>query len=118
MKLKVCGSFVLLKLITLEEDAKLPDTLKNLNFEVKAGLDSHAEFRAKSELTMGTIVALGPYCWMLPDMGYGTPNWKPWAKVGDKVIFSKYGGRFIQSPETKEEYYLVNDDDIQMIVED
>jgi co-chaperonin GroES (HSP10) len=118
MKLKVCGSFVLLKLITIEEDAKIPEGLKNLDFEIKAGLDANAEFRAKSELTIGTVVAVGPYAWMMEQYGYGTPGWKPWAKAGDKVMFSKYGGRIIKSPDTGEEYYLCNDDDIQMVIED
>ncbi len=118
MKLNVLGSYVLLKLISLEEDVKVPETLKNAGFEYKAGMDANAEFRAKSELTLGTVVALGPYCWMMPDFGYGTPDWKPWVKEGDKVMFSKYGGRIIKSPTTGEEYYLCNDDDIQLKVED
>ena len=117
MKLNVCGSYVLLKLISIEEDAKIPEFLKEKGMEIKSGLDENAEFRAKSELTLGTIVALGPYCWMMPDFGYGTPDWKPWAKVGDKVMFSKYGGRIIKAP-SGDEYYLCNDDDIQLVIEE
>ncbi len=117
MKINVLGSFVLIKLISLDDDVQIPDSLKEAGFEYKAGLDANAEFRAKSELTIGTVVGIGPYAWMMESLGYGTPNWKPWVQIGDKVMFSKYGGRIIKTP-TGDEYYLCNDDDVQLKIED
>ena len=41
---------------------------------------------------------------------------EPWAKVGDRVAFAKYGGFKIEDPDTKEVYRLLNDEDITAII--
>jgi co-chaperonin GroES (HSP10) len=58
----------------------------------------------------GTIVALGPTAWKAFDDG------EPWAKIGDRVAFAKYGGFIIQDPGTKEQFRLLNDEDICAII--
>jgi len=66
----------------------------------------------------GTIVAIGPMAWKHKDMGYGDPDWAPWAKVGDKIIFGKYAGKLIPDPEDESvEYMVINDDDVQLVGE-
>ena len=69
--------------------------------------------REREELAgiFGTLVAVGPTAWAAFDDG------KPWAAVGDKVVFSKYGGIVLEDPETKELYRLLNDDDIYCVIE-
>ena len=114
VKLKVCGHKILLKVISLEDDAKIPQALLDAGFAIKSGLDKGAEFRAKSELTIGTIMAIGPHAWKHPDLGDGTP----WAKQGDTVMFAKYSGKFISDPKSNDEYYLCNDEDIQVILDE
>jgi len=59
----------------------------------------------------GTIVAVGPDAWKIFDGG-------PWAKVGDKVIYSRYGGKFVKEPNTVQKYVILNDEDILAILGD
>lgn len=58
----------------------------------------------------GRIVAIGPNAWKAFDDGVA------WAEVGDKVAFAKYGGFVIEDPETKEQYRLLNDEDITAVI--
>lgn len=52
----------------------------------------------------GTIVAIGPSAWKNVDDG------TPWAKVGDHVAYSRYGGKFVTLPEDPENKYVIIDD--------
>jgi chaperonin GroES len=58
----------------------------------------------------GTLVAAGPNAWKAFDTG------EPWAKVGDRVAFAKYGGFIIEDPETLEQFRLLNDEDITAVI--
>jgi co-chaperonin GroES (HSP10) len=49
------------------------------------------EERARGAMTEGTVVAIGPLAFK-DEMN---PSGSPWYKVGDRVIFVKYGGKFI-----------------------
>ena len=69
--------------------------------------------RQANEQIFGTLVAIGANAWKAFDDG------KPWAKVGDRVTFAKYGGFSIEDPITKEKLRILNDEDIvSVIVED
>jgi co-chaperonin GroES (HSP10) len=59
--------------------------------------------------TTGVILAIGPDAW-----ADSTPR----AKVGDRVMFSKYGGLLSEDPDTKEPYRLLNDVDIYCTIEE
>lgn len=39
-----------------------------------------------------------------------------WVSIGDKVIWAEYSDKIIQDPDTKEEFSVINDDDIIAIV--
>ena len=67
--------------------------------------------RQANEQIFGTIVKIGVNAWKAFDDG------KPWAKVGDRVTFAKYGGFQIEDPVTKEKFRLLNDEDICAVVE-
>lgn len=57
----------------------------------------------KAARNVGTVVAIGPDCWS------GTT---PWAKVGDKILFTRYGAVPIVDPEQPDrEFVLINDSD-------
>lgn len=58
----------------------------------------------------GTIVKIGLNAWKAFDDGV------PWAKEGDRVAFAKYGGFVIEDPNTKEQFRLLNDEDITAII--
>ena len=58
----------------------------------------------------GEIVAIGPTAWKAFDSG------EPWAKIGDRVSYAKYGGALLKDPETGEHYRLLLDKDIVAII--
>jgi len=78
-----------------------------------SGLFIPAQSRDREQyaMTFGAILAVGPTAWKAFDDG------KPWAKVGDRVSYAKYGGFIIEDPETKEHYRLLNDEDVIAVVE-
>lgn len=56
----------------------------------------------------GTIVDIGPDAWA----AYRPSEPFAGLKVGDRVMYAKYSGKWIQDPQTKEEFLVVNDEDI------
>ena len=60
--------------------------------------------------TNGTLVQVGKDAWE----DYNSP----WAEVGDRVSYIKHAGKWINDPDTGEEYVLLNDIDILAIIED
>lgn len=73
------------------------------------------EVQARASQQVGTIIKVGPMSWRAFDRN--DPNWQPWAKVGDKVIYTKYGGKFVTDPDTKEKYVVLNDEDITVVID-
>lgn len=67
--------------------------------------------RKANEQIFGTVIKVGVNAWKAFDDGI------PWAKVGDRVTFAKYGGFSIEDPKTKEKFRLLNDEDICAVVE-
>lgn len=67
--------------------------------------------RKANEQIFGTVIKVGVNAWKAFDDG------SPWAKVGDRVTFAKYGGFNIEDPVTKEKFRLLNDEDICAVVE-
>ncbi len=66
----------------------------------------------------GVVVQIGPMAWKHSDYGYPGPDWAPWCKVGDKVVFARYVGKLWPHPDTKEEFLIMNDEDIQLVEEE
>lgn len=64
----------------------------------------------------GTLVAVGPTAWRDFDKNYKSgSSWYKWAEVGNKVMFTKFGGKFVQGIDG-EEYILLNDEDITAVI--
>lgn len=61
------------------------------------------------ENVKGTVVKIGITAWKAFDQG------EPWAAIGDRVAFAKYGGFILEDEETKEQFRLLNDEDILSI---
>lgn len=61
---------------------------------------------------IGTLIKIGPIAWN------GFADGKPWATVGDKVLYAKYAGKRIVDPKTDKEYVLINDNDVLSIVKE
>ncbi len=65
----------------------------------------------KSRVNQGTILALGPTADLLFEKD------RP-AQIGDQVIFAVYGGFVFKDADTREEYRVLNDEDIVCWVKD
>ena len=51
----------------------------------------------------GTVISIGESCWGEDE---------PWCSEGDEILFSKFAGRFVYDPDTKEEFMVMNDTDV------
>lgn len=72
-------------------------------------LDERTE---KASCSTGTIVGIGPSCWLDPALGG-----EPWCEIGDRVVYAKYSGKFVTDPDDEKEYVVINDDSIQVGIE-
>lgn len=110
-QMEICGHKVLVKPDPIEKTHDLGNG-KQL---VLAGQDEKMQ-RALQQ--WGTIVGVGPDAWLafrkIDDNGIER-NGKPWAKVGDKVFYSRNAGRFVNHPETDELFTLMNDNDVSIV---
>ena len=95
MNIKPLGDRVLVKPVEVEEEIKggiiIPDT-------------------AKEKPQKGEIIAVGPG--KLDESGKNMPMN---VKVGDKVLYSKYGGTEVNIDD--EEYLIMSESDIMAIIE-
>ena len=69
----------------------------------------------KLHINRGTILKVGPTCWLADWLGGGKV---PWCKEGDRIYFAKYAGAVCIDEETKEEFLLINDEDVLMIIKE
>lgn len=60
---------------------------------------------------IGTVTAIGDQAFV----AYGD---EPWCKVGDKIIYAKYGGKFVVDPVSGDDYIVINDDDCLVLLEE
>lgn len=85
----------------------LPDPVEEMSQGgIILNLDERQEMAACST---GTIIEFGPSAWLDPMYGG-----KPWVDVGDRVVFAKYSGKQVIDPDDNVEYFVVNDDAIQV----
>jgi co-chaperonin GroES (HSP10) len=58
----------------------------------------------------GTVVSIGSLCWK------GFEDETPWCQVGDWVQYVRYAGQTVEDPVTKEEYHVMNDEDLVAVL--
>jgi co-chaperonin GroES (HSP10) len=98
MSLQVAGHRILIN----------PDPVET---KTDSGIVLVKDERAYREATMsGTVVQVGETAYM----GFGDD--RKWCKEGDRVIYAKFTGKFVTDPETEQEYYVINDEDVQVII--
>jgi len=73
-------------------------------------LPETARKQEQNATVTGVIIAVGKQAWM----GFGDSE--PWAAVGDRVYFAKYGGVVITNE--GKDYRLVNDEDVVAIIKE
>jgi co-chaperonin GroES (HSP10) len=112
MGLIVKGHRVLIKPDPLKKRVETPETLEEKGFEVV--LPADLERREEAGTQIGTVIQVGNTAFKAFDGN--DPYWEPWCKVGDRVLFTRYSGKIIEDPVTKEKFMVVNDEDIQAIL--
>jgi Co-chaperonin GroES (HSP10) len=114
MSLEVLGHRVLVKPDAVKEQKEIdvPASLKEKGFQVH--MDSDMEKREAAGTQIGTVIAVGPTAWRAYDGN--DPKWQPWCKAGDRIIFARYAGKWVEDPETKERFFVINDEDVQVKV--
>lgn len=99
--LEVLGDRVLIKPAPLKNEHEVEGT--KIKLAVAYG-DLEKSYKMASQ--EGTVVSIGPEAWS----DYKTK----WCEIGDEVVFAQYAGKFVIDPETKEEYIVINDLDVQV----
>lgn len=59
--------------------------------------------KAQAHVDSGVVVDIGPTV---------SSEYVRDLKVGDRIGFAKYGGKYITDPTTDEQYLVINDDDV------
>lgn len=92
-----------------------PDVLEEIDDVFRrakaAGLafDFGEREREQAAIDTGTVLAMGPTAFH--DFGAENP-----LKVGDRVVYAKYGGKAIIDFDTKIKYVALNDEDVIAII--
>lgn len=60
----------------------------------------------------GTLVQIGPLAWKEANRRAGMDLEYKWFNIGDRVLYSKYGGKLLVDEETEEKYVVLNDEDV------
>ncbi len=102
--IKVTGPRILVRPEKFEEIDEVYKAAKKAGLELYRGEDFKREERA---VVFGTVLQTTNECWQAP-VGNGTA----WAKVGDKIVYARYAGKYITDPMTKEEFLILNDEDV------
>lgn len=112
--LKALGHRLLIKPDAVKEqkNVDLPSSLRDKGFEVHLPVDM--EKREEAGTQTGTVIDVGPTAWRAFDGA--DERWQPWCQPGDRVIFARYAGKWVEDPETKEKFFVINDEDVQVKV--
>lgn len=107
---KPTGNKILVRVDPVEEVSKG-------GIVIKHNVDGLGE-RAEMQQMTGTIVAVGPLAWAdqrLSDFD-GNQGHAPWAKVGDRVKFTKFAG-YLHAEESEPDvkYRVMHDLDLVMV---
>lgn len=98
---------VVLHRILIKQD-KLEETNVDYLRARAAGIvlpDSDDKKRAQAGVDTGTVVAIGDTAFR--DFGTTSP-----IKVGDKIAYARFSGKFITDPDDKQEFVALNDEDV------
>lgn len=106
MKIKPILHRILVKPDKLEDKDKLFAAAKAAGIQFEF---SNERSREQQAIDTGTVLDFGPT--VFKDFGADNP-----LKIGDNVVFAKYGGKSIEDPETKQRYVLLNDEDVIAIL--
>lgn len=108
-EIEPCGHRVLIKPETVEDADPMVRRAKAMGIDVSQITNNKREQEA---VVFGTILKVGPTAWAHESLGG-----KPWAKIGDQVMYAKFSGKRVELAD-QEELLLLNDEDIVAIVKE
>jgi co-chaperonin GroES (HSP10) len=86
------------------------DTYKRAHAAGLAIAGSEKE-REQQAIDTGVVIMIGPTV----GRDFGDPNF---VRVGDRVVYAKYGGKAIVHPTNKERFVALNDEDVIAVFEE
>ena len=107
MSIQPCGHRLTVKPYKQEE---LDDVTKSAKAAGLIVINENAK-REDASVDRGFVLAIGPTAWK--DF-----NSEPWCKVGDEVLFAKFAGKIVTDPETQQDVFILNDEDIVAVVKE
>lgn len=113
-KYKPAGHRVIIKLDSVIEGANVTDDkIKTKSgFELFLPKDEKSLKIDEAAMDTGIVVSIGKKAW------YKCHDGEPWAKLGDKVVFNRYCGTKFSPDKGENQYRVIEDTDIQMIIEE
>ena len=101
--LKALGYRLLIK----PDDVETSHEVKGTDIKIAIAVD---EKLYKATMSVGTVIDIGPLAWI--DYNKNAILKKPWVEVGDKILYSRYGGKLIKDPDTDEDFVVLDDGDV------
>ena len=95
------------RLIVKPDNVKTSHEVKGTDIKLAIAVD---EKLYKATMSVGTVIDIGPLAWI--DYNKNAVLKKPWVKIGDKILYSRYGGKLIQDPDTEEDFIILDDGDV------
>lgn len=108
--IKPCGHRLVVKAYKHAEVDEV--TKKHLEF-YKSLTIAGTETRADASVDKGIVLSIGPTAWKNDSFGHD-----PWCKVGDEIIFAKFAGKIVTDPDTNEDVFILNDEDVVAVVKE
>lgn len=105
MSITPCGHRILIKQVELADVDEVFAKAKAIGIQ----LMETEQYRHQEKVDSGIVLEIGPTAFK--DFG-GTP----WCKVGDTIAYASYAGKKVVDLETKEQYRVLNDEDVICIL--
>ena len=99
--MRICSFRVLIKPDPIQKE----HVSKDGQIRIEIARTQRDERRERAAQTTGTILQVGPTAWKAYDDG------EPWAKEGDRVLYTRYGGRYIENPDDPDNDLIIVDDE-------
>lgn len=100
-----CGHRLVVKAYKQEEVDEVVKRALAAGFEI---VNTNKK-REDASVDKGIVLAIGPTAWKDFDS-------LPWCKVGDEIIFAKFAGKVVTDPDSNEDVFILNDEDVVAVV--
>ena len=95
------------RLIVKPDNVKTSHEVKGT--DIKLAIAVHEKLY-KAPMSVGIVIDIGPLAWV--DYNKNAILKKPWVEIGDKILYSRYGGKLIKDPDTDEDFVVLDDGDV------